>query len=81
MTRVLALTVLSALLAGCGPAAGPSSTPPAAASTNPPAVSTAETLINGFTGKTAVDAGKRAKATLEAVHKKEQHDVEEALQP
>jgi hypothetical protein len=64
-------------LAGCGGSerpAAPSATPTNAA----PQKSTAREAIEGFTGKTAVDAGMRAKAKLQKIDAERQKDAEEA---
>ena len=59
------------------------STPVAAAPAAPaatPEKSTMATAIDGFTGKTSVDAGMRAKAQIKAASEKEKRDRDEALQ-
>lgn len=70
---------LTVLCLGCSqqPAAKPAGSAPA---TNAPAAqSTAREVIEGFTGKTAVDAGQRAKAKLKAVDAQRQQDMNEVL--
>lgn len=72
---LLCLVTGLVLMAGCGKSGGDgqaSKAGPVAAQT-PTAVqspSTADTVINGLTGKTAVDAGKRAKKTIGDVNAK-----------
>lgn len=57
----------------------PAATAPAAASA-PAEQSTMQTAIEGFTGKTAVDASKRARATLDKVNETRTRDMQEADQ-
>ena len=81
--RVAGLFVAAALASGCGRGGTPAvpSSPAAAGPSNAPAEkSTAATVIDGFTGKTAVDAGRRAAATLRDASQKEHKDLDEALQ-
>ena len=73
--------VLGLGLAGCGqppatPGTGPATNGPTAAA---PAQSEAAAVIDGLTGKMAVDAGQRAKAKIREVSQKEQKDVDEVL--
>ena len=68
-------------LAGCGqpPAApGPGSATNAPA-TAAPAQSDASAVIDGLTGKMAVDAGQRAKAKIRDINQKEQKDLDDVL--
>lgn len=44
-----------------------------------PAESTARQVIDGMTGRTAVKAGRKAKATLEKVGAQEKQDLDEVL--
>lgn len=67
------------LMTGCGPAET-TPAPPAAAPTNAPK-STMQTAIDGFTGKTAVEAGQRAKQRIQDVHRKEQGALDEVMGP
>ena len=46
---------------------------------NPDNKSTALTLIDGFTGRTAVRSGQKARATIENVSSNKQQDLEEIL--
>ena len=45
----------------------------------PAAKSTADQIIEGITGKTAVDAGMRAKATIQAVNAKRKVEFNEVM--
>ena len=77
MKRML-IPLLIVLLAGCGKNQGTSAPAPAKqGSTNEK--STLQTVVDGFTGKTAVDAGQRAKRQLQEVSRKENQELEEAL--
>ena len=79
--RVMATCLVLALLGlGCGGSDSPKVASPAGPATNAETFkSTASEVVNGFTGKTAVDAGQRMKATLKKIGDKEQKDYEEAL--
>lgn len=46
----------------------------------PPEKGTVQTAVEGFTGKTYVDAGLRAKEQVKQASEKEQRDRDEALQ-
>ena len=81
MRRVPAFAIMTAVaMAGCGRPSPEPQAPPAAAGREP-ARSSVGTVIDGLTGKTAVDAGKRARTQIEKIGKQEQHDVNEVLQP
>lgn len=41
--------------------------------------STIDTVVDGVTGKTAVDAGKKAKAQIESISKKHNDDLNEVM--
>lgn len=60
------------MLTGCG------KTDPHNAAT-PPEKGTAQTAIEGFTGKTATDYGLKAKAQIKAANEKEMKDRNEAM--
>lgn len=87
MKRHLSVTCLLAMgLAGCGQSPEPPTQP--APSAPPPKVAPAkvepsavQTVVNGLTGKTAVDQGLRARDEIKAISAKEQRDLNEALQP
>ncbi len=46
---------------------------------SPKGKSTLSTVIDGATGKTAVDAGQKAKAQIEAISEKKNNDLNEIL--
>jgi len=70
--RYNAVLVLCSLLAGCGkPAAAPSRASPSPAG---------NAVLEGLTGKTAVDAGRRASDQVRSVSSQEQNRVQEVLQ-
>jgi hypothetical protein len=93
-TTLLATVILCGAL-GCGkapeqqttvaepppssPSQGQPATPPPAA--KPVQPSTMQTVVDGFTGKAAVEQGKAARAKIEAVSAKENRDLDEALKP
>jgi outer membrane murein-binding lipoprotein Lpp len=62
------------LVAGCGGRGKKNET---ASGANEP--STAQTAINGFTGKTAVDAGQKAKADIQRVSAQRNKEMQEVL--
>ncbi len=64
MRTALLLTAI-VILAGCSPTPKPETKPEESATS---------TVLNGITGKTAVDAGKRARNQIEAISAK--HDAE-----
>jgi hypothetical protein len=68
------LTLILIALAGCGkaPASKPENVPPA-----PSEKSTFQTAVDGFTGKTAVDAGQRAKDQIKAASAARNKNMEE----
>lgn len=77
MTRAC-LAALLIIGAGCRPAASPA---PAAPTNAPVEASAISTVVDGLTGKTAVEAGKRARTELERIGKQEQKDLNDAMQP
>lgn len=85
---LLFLASATLLSAGCGkkdeapPPAAPVA-PPVAAPTAPvaaPEKSTASTVIDGVTGKTAVDAGFRARDQIKAISETKKNEQDEVLQ-
>lgn len=77
-TRCFIMTALIA--AGCGRGPAPAPQPPATAATNEPPKSTVSTVVEGLTGKTAIDAGKRARLQLDNVRTQENNAINEAMQ-
>jgi hypothetical protein len=78
----LAMLICGGLL-GCGQAPEPQ---PESKAPPPPAPKAAEasvvkTVVDGFTGKAAVEQGKRASEQIKAISAMEQRDLQEALQP
>lgn len=69
--------VTAALLIGCGKA--PEGEKAARSGEHTPEQSAAERVIDDFTGKTAADAGRRAKSTIDAATARRRKDMEEAL--
>ena len=85
-TDTLTRTAVFLLLlagSGCGQSPGPSTpaSAPPAATNGPPPKSTVSTVVDGITGKTAVDAGKRARIEIDRIGKQEQKDINDAMQP
>lgn len=79
------MLLLVLAVAGCGQ---PPTPPPPSPATNgipvappEPSKSAVGTVIDGLTGKTAVDAGKRARSEIDRIGKQEQKDVADAMQP
>ncbi len=75
--------ILLLLTAGCGRGSAPapgSNAAPAGSVTNEPGQSAVGTVVDGLIGKTAVDAGKRARIQLENVRTQENHAISEAMQ-
>jgi hypothetical protein len=67
-------------MAGCAPAekmTAPAGQPPAPSNAALPEKSVAHQAIEGFTGKTAVDAGQRTKAKIKAIEIQCQQNFEE----
>ena len=83
MKRLMPFALALALGAGCGRSPQPTNTSPhATPATNPaPAKTTVQEVIDGFTGKTAIDAGMRVKQKVETIRNKAEKDIEEALKP
>ena len=70
------LIILSALAVGC-PSERQASSP--AATTEQAEKSTGQQAIEGFTGKTAIDAGRRAEQTLNRISIQRDKDYEELV--
>ena len=77
MNKALILLGL-ALAVGCGRGQGNSSTPTSGPVTNSEK-SALETAVDGFTGKAAIDAGQRAKKRIQELGRKEQQQLDAAL--
>ena len=69
--------VLLALLALVGCNKPPERTPSPAS--GPSRKSTAATLVDGFTGRTAVNSGKKAMSTIRRVSEQERGDLEQVM--
>ncbi len=69
----LLLTVAAMTLTGCGK-------PNPKTSSAPPEKGTLQTAVEGFTGKTAVDYGLKAKEQIKKINEKEIQDRNEAMQ-
>jgi len=66
--------------AGCGQGSSPASRAPATPVTNEPPQSAVGAVVDGLTGKTAVDAGKRARIQIDKASKQENNAINEAMQ-
>jgi hypothetical protein len=75
MKTAIALLVLLAIV-GCRPVAR-SAAP--AAKAKAPVKSASQTLIDGFTGRTAVEAGKRAETKIRQISAERDRDLDQAL--
>ncbi len=78
MRKLLSIGVAAFWLLGCAPAekmTAPAA--PAAPSNAAPEKSTARQAIEGFTGKTAVDAGQRTKARIQEINEQRRKNFEE----
>jgi len=65
---------------GCAPVekmTAPAGQPPALSNAAPPEKSVARQAIEGFTGKTAVDAGERTKAKIKGINTQRRQNFEE----
>jgi hypothetical protein len=76
MKRVLCVTLVGILLCGC---AKPSGKQTAKANVPAKKESSAQTLINGFTGRQAVKSGKKASGTIKAVSAEQNKDLNEVM--
>ena len=75
LTPLILIAPAIMILTGCGKVPEPNPVSPPA--TNPPPEkSTAQTAIDGFTGKTAVDAGMRARSQIQDIAKKHKENEE-----
>jgi hypothetical protein len=72
MKNVFTLLAIAALVCSCGKNDRQDS--------EQPGDSTMETAIGGFTGKTAIDAGKKARKDIERISAQKNKDLEEALE-
>lgn len=81
--RAIWFAVLAAVAVGCGrgTAPTPQTPPPTPVAQQETAKSSVQTVVNGLTGKTAVEAGKRARGQIDKIGTQEQHDINEAMQP
>ena len=70
------LTLCSAFLAGCGDAPKPPKPAPVAEQKAAEKKTTAQTVIEGVTGKAAVDQGVAARDKLHAIDKQRRKDME-----
>lgn len=66
---------LCLLAAGCAREAPP----PKAGPATPPPPSTAQTLVDGLTGRTAIRAGQKAKRDITRISERRDRDLEEVL--
>ncbi len=73
MRSSILLLLVATLIAGCAKSEAPKSEAK-------PAPSSAQTLINGFTGRTAVNAGKKAREDLTRISEKRNADLEAAME-
>ena len=71
------LMAAALVIVGCSKSGSPDEPTPAAAK-EPAAKSTAETAIDGFTGKTALESHKKAKSTLARVNATREQDIQDA---
>lgn len=80
MNLIWLIGIAAVWLAGCAPAdkmTAPAGQPPVISNAAPPEKSVARQAIEGFTGKTAVDAGERTKAKIKAIETQRQQNFEE----
>ncbi len=73
MKGSVTLLIVIALVVGCTKAEAPKREAK-------PAPSSAETLINGFTGRTAVNAGQKAKADITRISEQHNRDLEAIME-
>lgn len=74
MKTLCLILVACAMTGGCTPKGGPQA---AAGKPKPP--STAETLVNGATGYTAVKAGQKAKADITRISENHNRDLDNVM--
>ena len=72
LALILTITFIT-FCSGCGQSKTKEAKP------KPQGKSTFNTVIDGATGKTAVDAGKKAKEQIEAISKKRNNDLNEIM--
>lgn len=75
LTWLVLFCALLTGLTGCGQSGSPQPT------ASPPEKGTLKTAAEGFTGKTAVDYGLKAKAQIKAANAREMADRDEAMSP
>ncbi|MBI2440218.1 MAG: hypothetical protein HYV35_02485 [Lentisphaerae bacterium] len=71
MNQLLLIGIAALWLAGCAPAvkkAAPRGQPPASSNAAPLEKTVARQALEGFTGKTSVDAGERTKAKIKDIN-------------
>jgi hypothetical protein len=82
MRSLLMICAAALVITGCGKANDervPSAQPAAAPTNAVKEQSAISQAADGFTGKTAVDAGQRVKAKIEKIDKQRREDVDEAM--
>jgi len=72
----VAVTLTAAVAISC---VNENSRDAAAVPTNRPGKTAAQTAVEGFTGKTAVDAGRKAEATIRQISAEHNRDLNEAM--
>lgn len=72
MKGTVTLLVMGMLATGCKPSATPETASKGNQSTTP-------TLVDGFTGRTAVNAGQKAKADITRISEQRNRDLESVL--
>lgn len=77
MKRGMLVIAAAVFLAGCGK--GPEGEKAARSGERIPEQSAAGRVIDDFTGKTAADAGRRAKSTIDQATASRRKDMEDAL--
>jgi PBP1b-binding outer membrane lipoprotein LpoB len=79
MKPIFLIGLAALWLAGCAPAdkkETPPAQPPAQSNAAPQEKSVTRQAVEGFTGKTSVDAGQRTKAKIKAIEKQRQENFE-----
>ncbi|MDD5676790.1 MAG: hypothetical protein PHW60_02210 [Kiritimatiellae bacterium] len=80
MNPIWLIGIVAIGVAGCAPAdkmTAPAGQPPAASNAAPAEKSVTRQAVEGFTGKTSVDAGDRTKAKIKAFETQRQQNFEE----
>ena len=80
MNPIWLIGIAAVWMAGCAPVekmTGTAALPPAASNAAPPEKSVARQAVEGFTGKTSVDAGERTKAKIKNINTQRRQDFEE----